>query len=106
MSPDDRAINSQYFPILEIPEPMDPRKPNGRQRYRGVSMPIMVIDDQPGDDESEQAGSSFRGPRQREHEAAQQLPPIVADHSHDHSGHGHGSVHQHQHDGRVHRHRV
>ena len=82
-----------YFPILDAPEPVDPDQPMGRQRYKGISVPIMVIDPAEGEEPT----------MPRKHEMSNRLPPIVSDHHHEFDGR-HGSMVSHHHGGRVHRH--
>ena len=82
-----------YFPILDDPEPLDPDQPRGRQKYKGISVPIMVIDPAEGEEPT----------MPRKHEMSNRLPPIVSDHHHDFSG-SHGSMVSHHHGGRAHRH--
>ena len=82
-----------YVPILDRPTPSDPSRPNAGMDYKGVAMPIMIVE----------AGED--GSKRREHEVHEQLPPIVSDHHHDDLA-GHEGIHQHHHGGRAHRHRV
>ena len=60
-----------YVPILDRPTPSDPSRPNAGMDYKGVAMPIMIVE----------AGED--GSKRREHEVHEQLPPIVSDHHHD-----------------------
>lgn len=82
-----------YFPVMDSPQPLDPNEPRGRQKYKGISVPLMVIDPAEGSEPVQP----------RKHEKRNVLPPIVMDHHHDFSD-AHGSMVTHHHGGRSHRH--